>query len=43
MKGDVKTVGLVVLGVMLAGLLMYHMKDIELVRQAHGGFDSGIV
>lgn len=39
MKGDVKTVVLVALGVVVAGLAMYYGKNIQLLDDAHQGFD----
>ncbi|MEY8798948.1 hypothetical protein AB9K35_01270 [Leisingera sp. XS_AS12] len=38
-KSDVKSVGLVMGGVMLAGLAMFHMRNIGLVAQMRAGYD----
>lgn len=39
-KTDIKFVGLVALGVMIAGYAMYQFRDIELIEQARNGFDT---
>lgn len=38
-KSDVKSVGLVAAGVMLAGFAMFHMRDIGIVAQMRAGYD----
>lgn len=38
-KQDVKSVGLVAVGVMLAGYAMFHMRNIDLVAQMRAGYD----
>jgi hypothetical protein len=40
MNGLIKPVVPVVLGVLAAGLIMHFLKDMPLIGQAHGGFDS---
>lgn len=40
MKGDIKTVALVALGVFVAGLAMYYARDIDIVNKARNGFDA---
>ena len=42
MKGDLKTVGLGVAAVLIAGLIFYHMDDIGLISDSRRGF-KGIV
>lgn len=37
---DLKFVGLVALGVAVAGLAMYHGRNIGFIADAHNGFDS---
>lgn len=37
--GDLKMVGLVAAGVILAGMILYWGKDIEILNSAHKGFD----
>ncbi len=38
-KQDVKSVGLVAVGVMLAGFVMYQLRDVSVVAQARAGYD----
>lgn len=38
-KQDVKGVGLVMVGVMLAGIAMYQLRDVGLIAQARAGYD----
>lgn len=38
-KSHVKHVGLTVVGVMLAGLVMYQFRDVGLINQARSGYD----
>lgn len=38
-KQDVKSVGLVAAGVMLAGFVMFHARDFGLVAQMRAGYD----
>ena len=40
MKGDLKTVALVAAGVLVAGLVMKNFRDIQLIDDAHNGYDS---
>lgn len=40
MKGELKTVGLVAVGVFIAGLLMNMMRDNDIVKGAINGFDA---
>ncbi|MHC8493640.1 MULTISPECIES: hypothetical protein [Thalassospira] len=40
MKGDIKTVVLTALGVMVAGYVMNMMYDVAIVKQASDGFDK---
>ena len=37
-KGDIKLVGLVALGVVVAGFAMYQFRDIGLIAQARAGY-----
>lgn len=39
-KGDLKAVAAVVVGVMLAGWIMYQFRDVGLVAEARNGFDA---
>lgn len=39
MKGDVKAVAIVIVGVVLAGYLMHLGKDLPLIGDARRGFD----
>ncbi|WP_255729313.1 MULTISPECIES: hypothetical protein [unclassified Epibacterium] len=38
-KQDVKSVGLVTVGVMLAGFVMYQLRDVSVIAQARAGYD----
>lgn len=38
-KGDVKSVALVAVGVMVAGALMYQFRDIGVIAMARNGYD----
>lgn len=38
-KQDVKSVGLVAVGVMLAGFAMFQLRDVGLIAQARAGYD----
>jgi hypothetical protein len=40
LKGDIKTVVLTALGVMVAGYVMNMMYDVSIVKQASDGFDK---
>lgn len=39
-KSDIKAVGAVVIGVVLAGLIMAKFNDVGIIGAAHSGFDS---
>lgn len=39
-KADLKAVGIVTVGVMLAGFLMYQFRDVQLVAQASAGYNG---
>lgn len=38
-KSDIKLVGLVAIGVMVAGYAMYQFRDVTLINQARSGYD----
>lgn len=38
-KQDVKSVGIVAIGVMAAGFAMFHMRNIPFVAQMRAGYD----
>lgn len=38
-KQDIKAVGLVVVGVMIAGFAMHQFRDIDLIAQSRHGFN----
>lgn len=38
-KGDARMVGLVTLGVIAAGFVMYQFRDVGLISQARAGYD----
>jgi hypothetical protein len=42
MKGDLKAVGIVVLGVLVAGYVFRNFSDIEIVNESRKGF-SGLL
>jgi hypothetical protein len=39
-KSDLKAVGVVTVGVMLAGFLMFQLREIRTVQQASAGFGA---
>lgn len=39
-KSDVKAMGMVIAGVMVAGMLMYQFRDVGLIAQARDGYGA---
>jgi hypothetical protein len=39
-KTDLRAVGVVTVGVMLAGFIMYQLREFQTVRQASAGFNG---
>jgi len=40
---DIKTVALVVVGVLAAGATMYALRDSKIMKQIRGGYDNGLL